>query len=57
MAHLEEKLRNYVHHVDTSFTKEEITTTVEYYPGTEVTYTPTPGADKFCNTNLLVYSI
>ena len=46
MAHLEEKLRNYVHHVDTSFAKEEISTTVEYYPGTEVTYTPVPGADK-----------
>lgn len=46
MAHLEEKLRNYVHNVDTSFTKEAISTNLEYYPGTEVTYTPTPGADK-----------
>lgn len=46
MAHLEEKLRNYVHHVDTSLTEEVISTTVEYYPGTEVTYTPVPGTDK-----------
>lgn len=46
MAHLEEKIRNYVHNVDTSFTKEVISTTLEYYPGTEVTYTPTPGSSK-----------
>ena len=31
---------NFVHNVDTSFTKEAITTSLEYYPGTEVTYTP-----------------
>ena len=48
MAHLidKSKLQNFVHHVDTSFTKEVISTTVEYYPGTGVTYTPTSGASK-----------
>jgi len=48
MAHLfkVDKLINYIHNVDTSFTKEAISTTVEYYPGTEVTYTPTTGSSK-----------
>jgi len=48
MAHLIEanKLQNYVHNVDTSFTKEAISTTIEYYPGTGVTYTPSTGASK-----------
>ena len=48
MAHLidKSKLQNFVHHVDTSFTKEVISTTVKYYPGTGVTYTPTSGASK-----------
>jgi hypothetical protein len=34
MAHLfkVDKLINYIHNVDTSFTKEAISTTVEYYP-------------------------
>ena len=48
MAYLIEtnKIRNFIHNVDTSFTKEQISTTVEYYPGTGVTYTPTSGASK-----------
>ena len=37
---------NFVHNVDTSFTKEPISTTIEYYPGTEVTYTPSSDASK-----------
>ena len=41
-----ENFTNFVHNVDTSFTKEIIGTTIEYYPGTEVTYTPTSGASK-----------
>tara|TARA_Y100000592_G_scaffold38385_1_gene60797 strand:- start:18517 stop:19038 length:522 start_codon:yes stop_codon:yes gene_type:complete len=52
-----EKLQNYVHNVDTSFATEGapwtaasnskiITTTVELYQGTEVTYTPAAGASK-----------
>lgn len=41
-----ENYSNFVHNVDTSFTKEVITTSIEYYPGTEVTYTPTTGASK-----------
>ena len=40
------KIQNYVNNVDTSFTKEVISATVEYYPGTEVTYTPTSNASK-----------
>tara|TARA_B100000035_G_scaffold129101_1_gene109746 strand:+ start:324 stop:806 length:483 start_codon:yes stop_codon:yes gene_type:complete len=39
-------ISNYVHNADTSFTKEEISTSIEYYPGTEVTYTPTEGYSK-----------
>ena len=41
-----ENIANYVHNVDTSFVKETISTTIEYYPGTEVTYTPSEGASK-----------
>tara|TARA_Y100001970_G_scaffold109795_1_gene137124 strand:- start:11684 stop:12160 length:477 start_codon:yes stop_codon:yes gene_type:complete len=41
-----ENITNYVHNVDTSFVKEGISTTIEYYPGTEVTYTPTTSASK-----------
>lgn len=41
-----ENFTNFVHNADTSFTKEVISTTIEYYPGTEVTYTPTSGASK-----------
>ena len=41
-----ENLSNFVHNVDTSFTKEAISTTIEYYPGTEVTYTPTSDSTK-----------
>ena len=40
------KIQNYVHNIDTSFTKEVISTTVEYYPGTETTYTPPSNASK-----------
>tara|TARA_B100000212_G_scaffold110904_2_gene82517 strand:+ start:16977 stop:17468 length:492 start_codon:yes stop_codon:yes gene_type:complete len=39
-------IQNYVHNVDTSFTKQAVTTTIIYYPGTEVTYTPVTGATK-----------
>jgi hypothetical protein len=46
MAHLEKQIRNYVHNVDNSFTKEVISTTIEYYPGTQVTYTPASGSEK-----------
>lgn len=49
------KIQNYVHHVDTDFIKEVISTTVEYYPGTEVTYTPSSGASKViyeCNLQI-----
>ena len=47
MSYLAEqsKFRNYVHNVDTSFTKEAISTAFEVYPGSTVTYTPTTGAD------------
>ena len=50
------KIQNYVHHVDTNFTKEVISTTIEYYPGTEVTYTPPSGASKViyeCNLQVV----
>jgi len=40
------KIQNYVHNVDTSFTKKVISTSVEYYPGTEITYTPMSNASK-----------
>ena len=49
------KIQNYVHNVDTSFTKEVITTTLEYYPGTEVTYTPSSNASSViyeCNLQI-----
>ena len=50
-----ENFSNFVHNVDTTFTKEVINTSVEYYPGTEVTYTPTTGASKViyeCNLQI-----
>lgn len=37
---------NFVHNVDTSFVQETISTSIEFYPGTEVTYTPQSGASK-----------
>mgnify|MGYP001187035145 CR=1 FL=1 len=37
---------NFVHSVDTSFTSEAISAVLEFYPGTEVTYTPQSGASK-----------
>lgn len=43
---LKDKYSNFVHSVDTSFTSEVISTVVEFYPGTEVTYTPQSGASK-----------
>jgi len=53
MTYIQNKaIQNYVHNVDTSIASEAISTTIEYYPGSEVTYTPPTGA-----TNLLVYSI
>lgn len=41
-----ENFTNFEYNVDTNFTKEAIGTSIEYYPGTEVTYTPTSGASK-----------
>ena len=40
------KIQNFTHNVDASFSQEDISTTIEYFPGTEVTYTPTSGASK-----------
>ena len=40
------KIQNYEHNVDTSFVKEIVSTTIEYYKGTGVTYTPVAGASK-----------
>ncbi len=37
---------NYSHRADTDFTPEAISTTIEYYKGTGVTYTPVAGATK-----------
>jgi len=37
-------LQNYTHNVDTSFTSSEVSTAVELYEGTGVTYTPSSGA-------------
>ncbi len=39
-------IQNYVHNVDTSFSSQAVSTSIIYYPGTEVTYTPTTGATK-----------
>ena len=50
-----QKLKNFVHNVDTSFVKEVVSTTIEYYKGTGVTYTPTTGASKViyeCNLRI-----
>ena len=56
MSYIQNKtIQNYVHNVDTSFTKEAISTTIEYYPGTEVTYTPPAGASSViyeCNLQI-----
>ena len=47
MTYIKNKtIQNYVHNVDTSITKEVISTTIEYYPGTEVTYTPPASASS-----------
>tara|TARA_B100000212_G_scaffold110904_2_gene82514 strand:+ start:15475 stop:15978 length:504 start_codon:yes stop_codon:yes gene_type:complete len=49
------KIQNFIHNVDTSFIKESISTTIEYYPGTGVTYTPPAGSSKViyeCNLQL-----
>tara|TARA_E500000331_G_C17260029_1_gene714838 strand:+ start:1472 stop:1945 length:474 start_codon:yes stop_codon:yes gene_type:complete len=51
----QENIVNYVHNVDTGFSSEPVSTTIEYYPGTEVTYTPTTGASKViyeCNFSI-----
>ena len=45
MTYIQNKtIQNYIHNVDTTISSEVISTTIEYYPGTEVTYTPTTGA-------------
>lgn len=41
-----ETANNFVSLADTNFIKEQISTTIEYYKGTEVTYTPTEGSSK-----------
>lgn len=38
------KIKNYVHSVDTSFTKQQLGTSIVAYNGTEITYTPPAGA-------------
>ena len=43
---LKDTYSNFVHSVDTSFTSEAISTALEFYPGTEVTYTPQSSASK-----------
>ena len=56
MTYIKNKtIQNYVHNVDTSFTKEAISTSIEYYPGTEVTYTPVAGSSNViyeCNLQI-----
>ena len=41
-----EVFENFIHNIDTTFTKEQIGLSIEYYPGTEVTYTPSASASK-----------
>ena len=43
---LSKKIQNYAHNVDTSFTKQQLGTTVVAYGGTEVTYTPPANAQS-----------
>ena len=38
------KIKKYIHNVDTSFTKQQLETTIVGYNGTEVTYIPPAGA-------------
>ena len=38
------RIKNYVHNVDTSFTKQQLGTSIVAYNGTEITYTPPTGA-------------
>jgi len=38
------KIQNYTHNVDTSFTKQQLGTSIVAYNGTEITYTPPAGA-------------
>lgn len=40
------RFRNYVTEADTSFVKDAISTTLEQFDGTVITYTPTSGASK-----------
>ena len=63
---LNKKLKNYVHNVDTNFATQGspwtpagnihvIGTTIKYYQGTEVTYTPSPDSSKVvyeCNLQI-----
>ena len=39
-----EKIKKYVHNVDTSFTRQDIGTSIQPYGGTEVIYTPPSGS-------------
>ena len=50
-----ENIANYAYNVDTNFTKEVISTSIEDFPGTEITYTPESGASKViyeCNLQI-----
>ena len=40
------KIKNYIHNVDTSFTKQQLGTSIVGYNGTEVTYTPPANAQN-----------
>ena len=43
---ISKKIQNYTHNVDTSFTKQQLGTSIVGYNGTEVTYTPPANAQN-----------
>lgn len=50
-----ENITNYAYNVDTNFTKEVISASIEDFPGTEITYTPESSASKViyeCNLQI-----
>ena len=50
-----DSLQNYIHNIDTSFTSNEVSTTIEYYEGTGVSYTPASNASNViveCNLQI-----
>ena len=51
MTYTPSRVQNYQTIVDTSVSSEEISTTIEVYPGTEIDYTPANGAER------VVYSV